>query len=102
MRKDDENKAIWAIRTIWPDTHCAKNYATECNDKRFARFVRRSIWPHSKHDDDAHDGDDDDDDEGNDDGVDEAMRSVATDGGPKNIHRTFCGDICALWFCNYL
>lgn len=21
---------------------------------------------------------------------------------PRNIHRTFCGDICALWFCNYL
>lgn len=32
--------------------------------------MRRTIWPPSKHDDDAHDGDDDDD-EANDDGVDD-------------------------------
>lgn len=46
VRRDTtQNKAICAIRTIWPDTHCAKNYATEWKDKRFARFVRRSICP---------------------------------------------------------
>lgn len=63
-------------------------------DKRFASTHHLAQKQKNDNNNDNNDEDDDDDDDG--------RNGMAGAGQAENIHRTFCGDICALWFCNYL
>lgn len=64
-------------------------------DKRFASTHHLAQKQKNDNNNDNNDEDDDDDD-------DDGRNGMAGAGQAENIHRTFCGDICALWFCNYL